>query len=82
MVHHIRPTGRETFFDASEMIVSKTDLKGRITYANRIFCRMAGYHERELLSQPHSLIRHPVCRAAYFGCCGIPSKPAARSSPS
>lgn len=66
MVHHISPTGRETFFDASEMIVSKTDLKGRITYANRIFCRMAGYHERELLGQPHSLIRHPDMPRSVF----------------
>lgn len=66
MSHHVRPTGRETFFDESEMIVSKTDLKGRITYANRIFCRMAGYHEVELIGQPHSIIRHPDMPRSVF----------------
>ena len=39
MANHVTPSGRETFFSASELIVSKTDLKGRITYANRLFCR-------------------------------------------
>jgi hypothetical protein len=32
MAHHVTPSGRESFFPASELIVSKTDLKGRITY--------------------------------------------------
>lgn len=52
-------TGVERTFDVDEFIVSKTDLKGRITYANRVFQRVAGYTERELLGQPHSIIRHP-----------------------
>jgi PAS domain S-box-containing protein len=55
----IVPTGREVFFNKDDIIVSKTDLKGRITYANRTFCEIAGYSEREVLGQPHSLIRHP-----------------------
>ncbi len=59
MAKHISPSGRETFFPASELIVSKTDLRGRLTYANGLFCRMAGYRESELIGQPHSLIRHP-----------------------
>ena len=66
MAPHVSPTGRETFFPASEMIVSKTDLKGRITYANGLFCRMAGYHETELLGQPHSIIRHPDMPRSVF----------------
>ncbi len=53
------PTGRERFFDEDEIIVSKTDLKGIITYANRTFIRIAGYSEEELLGKPHNLIRHP-----------------------
>ena len=52
-------TGRERTFDRDEIIVSKTDLKGRITYANRVFCRLADYTEEELLGQPHNIIRHP-----------------------
>ena len=52
-------TGVERFFDDDEIIVSKTDLKGHVTYANRVFLRMAGYTEQEILGQPHSIIRHP-----------------------
>lgn len=41
-----------------DLLVSKTDPKGRITYANRCFMRVAGYSERELIGQPHNIIRH------------------------
>jgi PAS domain S-box-containing protein len=60
------PTGREVFFDSDEIIVSKSDLKGRITYANEVFCGVAGYTEEELLGQPHSIIRHPDMPRAAF----------------
>jgi PAS domain S-box-containing protein len=62
----IVPTSRERFFEQDEIIVSKTDLKGRITYANQVFCRIAGYREAELLGQPHSIIRHPDMPRAVF----------------
>ncbi len=52
-------TGREVTFGTEEIIVSKTDKSGRITYANDVFLRVAGYREDEVLGQPHSLIRHP-----------------------
>ncbi|MCB9991703.1 MAG: PAS domain-containing protein [Rhodospirillales bacterium] len=52
-------TGHERTFSNDEIIVSKTDLKGRITYANRTFMHLADYEEQELLGAPHSLIRHP-----------------------
>jgi PAS domain S-box-containing protein len=55
----IRLTGRERTFHKDELIVSKTDLRGRITYANPVFMRVAGYEEAELLGQAHSIIRHP-----------------------
>lgn len=57
--HEVRPTGRERTFGRDEIIVSKTDPKGRITYCNDVFRRVAGYTESELLGQPHSVIRHP-----------------------
>lgn len=60
------PTQREVFFEDHEIIVSKTDPKGRITYANDVFQRIAGYTEAELLGQPHNLIRHPDMPAAVF----------------
>lgn len=52
-------TGRERTFHPDEIIVSKTDLKGIITYANDVFIRVSGYREDELLGKPHNLIRHP-----------------------
>ena len=55
----IVPTKTEVFFDPGDIIVSKTDLKGRITYANKIFCDIAGYSLSETLGQPHNFIRHP-----------------------
>lgn len=55
----VSPTGREVTFGRDEIIVSKTDLKGRITYCNDVFRRTSGFTERELLGQPHSIIRHP-----------------------
>lgn len=55
----VEPTGIECFFDDDEIIVSKTDLTGRITYANDVFMRVAGYSEAELIGAPHSIVRHP-----------------------
>ena len=55
----VRPTGIEHVLGDEELIVSKTDLKGRITYANDIFIRMARYPAEELIGAPHSIIRHP-----------------------
>jgi PAS domain S-box-containing protein len=66
MSSHVSPSGRETFFSASELIVSKTDLKGRLTYANGLFCKIAGYRESELIGQPHSIIRHPDMPRSVF----------------
>jgi len=54
-----KPTGEEVEFGLEEIIVSKTDLTGKITYANDVFLRVAGYTEEEVLGQPHSMIRHP-----------------------
>ena len=59
MAQDMTLTGVERFFDDDELIVSKTDLKGRITYANDVFLRVAGYTEQEVLGQPHSIVRHP-----------------------
>jgi PAS domain S-box-containing protein len=63
---HIQPTNVETYFDADDIIVSKTDLKGRITYANTVFCQISGFTLPELIGAPHSLIRHPDMPRAVF----------------
>ena len=46
-------------FDDDEIIVSKTDLGGKIVYANDVFLRLADYTEQEVLGKPHNIIRHP-----------------------
>lgn len=56
---HVQPTGHEVTFGDDEIIVSKTDPKGIITYANQTFIEVAGYTEEELLGAPHNVIRHP-----------------------
>ena len=63
----IAPTNRERFFGEDEIIVSKTDLAGKITYANSVFLKIADYTEREVLGMPHSMIRHPDMPRAVFG---------------
>lgn len=59
-------TGVERTFGDDEIIVSKTDLKGRIIYANEVFLRLAGYAESEILGQPHNIIRHPAMPRSVF----------------
>ncbi|MBL4875286.1 MAG: PAS domain S-box protein, partial [Cohaesibacteraceae bacterium] len=51
-------SGKEVYFNENELIVSKTDLKGTLTYVNDVFCSIAGYTEIECLGQPHSMIRN------------------------
>ncbi|WP_457596238.1 PAS domain-containing protein [Hydrogenimonas sp.] len=53
------PTGTERFLKDEDFIVSKTDLKGRIIYGNKMFIKISGYSESELLGAPHSILRHP-----------------------
>lgn len=55
----VLPTSHEVVMDENDFIVSKTDLRGKITYGNRIFIEMSGYTEEELLGAPHNIIRHP-----------------------
>ncbi len=51
-------SGREIFFDKDDLIVSKTNLKGHLTYMNHTFLEVAGYTEAELIGKPHNAIRH------------------------
>ncbi len=61
-----QPTGRERTFGQDEIIVSKTDPSGRITYVNDVFCRVGQYTEAESIGQPHSMVRHPDMPRAVF----------------
>ncbi len=52
-------TDREYVLREGASLVSKTDLKGIITYANRDFIEASGFGEQELMGAPHNLVRHP-----------------------
>ena len=62
----VAATGVERLFGDDELIVSKTDAKGHITYANDVFLRVAAMTEDEVLGQPHSVIRHPQMPRSIF----------------
>lgn len=49
----------ELTFSDSEIVVSKTDTKGRITYGNELFLKLAGYAESDIIGKPHNIVRHP-----------------------
>lgn len=59
------PIDEEYLFEG-RVIVSETDLKGVITFANRKFCEISGYSSAELVGQPHNIIRHPDMPKAAF----------------
>jgi aerotaxis receptor len=59
-------TQREHDYDASLMLVSTTDLKGRITYVNDAFVAASGFTREELLGKAHNLVRHPDMPPAAF----------------
>jgi PAS domain S-box-containing protein len=63
---NVVPTGVERTFSVDELIVSKTDRRGVITYANDVFLRVSGYELGEVIGQPHNLIRHPQMPRAVF----------------
>ena len=60
------PTGHEIKLGSKDMIVSKTDAAGVITYGNRNFVEVSGYKEYELVGSPHNLLRHPDMPKAIF----------------
>ena len=59
------PIDEEYAFEKG-LIVSSTDLKGIITYANRKFCEIAGYSKDELIGKNHNIVRHPDMPKAAF----------------
>lgn len=62
----VRPVDQANHFGQNEIIVSKTDLQGRIVYANDIFCRVAEMSTADVIGEPHSIIRHPDMPRAVF----------------
>ncbi len=56
---NVKPTQNEKTFNENELLVTKTDLKGVITYANRNFINIVGLNEKQIIGKPHNIIRHP-----------------------
>ncbi|MBI5921352.1 MAG: Tar ligand binding domain-containing protein, partial [Betaproteobacteria bacterium] len=59
MRNNMPVTNVEVQLTDATLIVSKTDLKGQITYINRDFIEISGFTEQELIGQPHNIVRHP-----------------------
>ncbi|MBV1870576.1 MAG: PAS domain-containing protein, partial [Gammaproteobacteria bacterium] len=51
--------GQEVVLEEGQMLVSKTDPRGVITFVNKPFEEISGYSEKELLGSPHNMVRHP-----------------------
>lgn len=56
----------ETIVPKDELIISRTDLKGIITYANDTFAEISGYSADELIGKPHNIVRHPDMPKSVF----------------
>ncbi|MBL4942678.1 MAG: PAS domain-containing protein [Colwellia sp.] len=62
----ITPTSKEYRLSPDALIVTKTDLKGCITYANESFLSISMLEEQQTLAKPHNIIRHPDMPKAVF----------------
>jgi len=56
----------ETEVPENEVIISRTDLKGVITYVNDTFAKISGYSADELIGKPHNILRHPDMPKSVF----------------
>ncbi len=56
----------ETTVPEDELIISRTDLNGYITYANDVFAEISGYTPEELVGKPHCVVRHPDMPRSVF----------------
>jgi aerotaxis receptor len=66
MRNNLPVTNVERSLKEGEFIVSKTNLKGQITYVNRPFLEISGFSEEELMGAPHNIVRHPDMPPAAF----------------
>ena len=57
---------QEILLNPQDLIVSKTNPKGQLTYANRRFMEISGYSEAQLIGKPHNIIRHPDMPKAVY----------------
>lgn len=62
----VEPSGVERVLAPEDIIVSKTDARGHLTYVNDTFIDISGYTDAELIGKPHNVIRHPDMPRAVF----------------
>jgi PAS domain S-box-containing protein len=58
--------GQEIVLDDYAFLVSETDNKGIVSFANDDFCKIAGFSLDELVGNPHNIVRHPDMPKAAF----------------
>jgi len=56
----------ETEVPEDEIIISRTNLEGKITYVNDAFASISGYEVDELIGKPHNIVRHPDMPSSIF----------------
>ena len=66
MRHNQSLINEEVHFSDAQQLVSTTDLRGVITYANKAFCDVAGFSAQELVGKNHNIVRHPDMPKAAF----------------
>ena len=71
MSHKVSPISKEYTLNTNDLIVTKTNLKGNITYANETFLDISILEEEDTLAKPHNIIRHPDMPKAVLKCSGI-----------
>ena len=64
--NNVKPTDVENPFSVNDIIVSKTNLKGAITYVNDVICTLAEADESEMIGHQHNIIRHPDMPRSIF----------------
>ena len=63
---HVKANNNERVLQEDDFLISKTDLSGKITYANQLFIKYSGYRQSETYNHQHSLVRHPDMPQAVF----------------
>ena len=67
---NVEPIDKEVTFQDEELeakaLITRTDLRGIITFASRAYREMTRYSKEELIGKPHSIVRHPDMPAAAF----------------
>lgn len=59
-------TNQETLFPDNYVLITSTNTRGKITFANDEFCEISGYTREELIGKPHNVIRHPDVPSVAF----------------